>query len=61
MRYAQCAAGKMTVRMIMMLTVCAGGPNGSLSLSEGQKNFIRYGACDKSFLGKVRAPLPEER
>ena len=38
-----------------------GGPNGSLSLSEGRKSFIRHGACDKSFLGKVRPPLPEER
>lgn len=37
-----------------------GGPNGTLSLSQAQKNFKKYEASDESFIGNVRKPLPDE-
>jgi hypothetical protein len=40
--------------------VVRGGPNGTLSLSQAQKNFENYGACEESFIGNVRKPLPDE-
>ena len=38
-----------------------GGPNGTLSLTEGRKNFATYGSCDPKFVSKVRAPLDDEQ
>lgn len=32
-----------------------GGAN-EVSLREGQQNFIKFGACDSDYLGKVRPP-----
>ena len=37
-----------------------GGPNGTLSLSQAQKNFEKYGASEESFVGSIRKPLPDE-
>lgn len=37
-----------------------GGPNGKLSLSEGRKNYLAYGASMEQRLKHVRAPLAEE-
>ena len=40
--------------------VVRGGPNGSLSLRQAQKNFLQYRASDPRFVTNVRAPLPGE-
>ncbi|GAB7047872.1 hypothetical protein JCM9534A_29980 [Catenuloplanes indicus JCM 9534] len=37
-----------------------GGPNRALSLTDGRRNFARYGASDPRDLRHVRPPLPEE-
>jgi hypothetical protein len=37
-----------------------GGPNGTLSLSQAQVNFEKYGASEESFVGRIRKPLPDE-
>jgi hypothetical protein len=38
-----------------------GGPNGTLSLSDGRKNFKLQGAYDARFVNNVRPPLPDEK
>lgn len=38
----------------------SGGPNGSLSLSIAQTNYLRCGACEERFVGNVRPPAPDE-
>jgi hypothetical protein len=38
-----------------------GGPNGSLSLTQARENFLKCGASDPTFAGKVRGPLEDER
>jgi hypothetical protein len=34
--------------------------NGSLSLSEGRRNYKHYRAADPRFVAHVRTPRPEE-
>jgi hypothetical protein len=41
--------------------VVRGGPNGLLSLTQARANYAAFGACDRTFLQKVRPPRPEER
>ncbi|MGW1029517.1 CPCC family cysteine-rich protein [Streptomyces sp. NPDC002577] len=41
--------------------VVRGGPNGSLSLVEAQRNFDELGACDLKWVEYVRSPSPEGR
>jgi hypothetical protein len=38
----------------------AGGAN-QLSLIDCQRNYFRFGACEKRLLPYVRAPLPDEK
>jgi len=38
-----------------------GGPNGTLSLSEGRKNFKLQAAYDARLVKNVRLPLPDEK
>ena len=38
-----------------------GGPNGSLSLSQGRRNYEAYGAVEPRFKKNVRPPRDEER
>lgn len=40
--------------------VVRGGPNGTLSLSQGRANYRATGACDAPSRGHVRQPRPEE-
>jgi hypothetical protein len=37
-----------------------GGPNGSLSLTDGRSNFARFGAWSEKSVGHVRPSRPEE-
>ncbi|WP_230686426.1 CPCC family cysteine-rich protein [Catellatospora vulcania] len=37
-----------------------GGANGRLSLTEARRNFARWGACEASAVGRVRAPRDDE-
>src|SRR5262245_44738442 len=37
-----------------------GGPNGSLSLSEARRNFLKFGASDERLRALVRPPNPDE-
>lgn len=37
-----------------------GGPNGVLSLRQGQANFREFGAVERRFIPNVRQPLPDE-
>ena len=38
-----------------------GGPNGVLSLTQARANYAEFGASDRTFLSKVRAPHERER
>jgi len=38
-----------------------GGPNGSLSLSQGRRNYATYGAVEPRFKKYVRPPEDEEQ
>lgn len=37
-----------------------GGPNGSLSLTEARRNYLRIGACEDRAVPHVRKPRPDE-
>lgn len=37
-----------------------GGPNGSLSLTQAQRNFQDFGACDRKAIEHVRKPTQDE-
>jgi hypothetical protein len=37
-----------------------GGPNGSLSLAQARRNYLAFGACDRTNLELVRPPRPDE-
>jgi hypothetical protein len=37
------------------------GPNGPLSLTQARTNYAAFGACDRTFLDKVRPPTAKER
>ena len=41
--------------------VVRGGPNGPLSLAQARDNYLAFGACERAFLGQVRAPWRHER
>ena len=41
--------------------VVRGGPNGSLSLTQGRMNYASFGASAKKDLEHVRPPTPQER
>jgi len=40
--------------------IALGGPNGALSLRDGQANFKQFGAMAERFKNHVRAPEPDE-
>jgi hypothetical protein len=40
--------------------VVRGGPNGNLSLEQARQNFRAFGASERLYLGRVRAPKSEE-
>jgi hypothetical protein len=41
--------------------IVRGGANGALSLTAARASFLSCGACDASFVGRVRSPLPLEQ
>lgn len=51
MKFAKSASGNMTIQILIIL-IKRSEPN-HMTLKEGRKNFLKYGACEEKFITMV--------